>query len=273
MSSGALFVPDRERWLPTDLARGPWDPGALHGGPVAALAARAAEVCEPDPALEVARLSLELLRPVPVAPLTVTARIARPGRKVQIVDVNVSDGDRHLAWGRVLRIRKLDPASEAAAELASRDQSPAADEPGSQVPPGPDRASASAPIAEGYKGFHNGGAELLFSRGEFGKRGPATVWVRLAVPVVPEEEPSPLQRVAAAADFGNGVSSVLDFTRWVFINPDVTVFLLRPMVGEWVCLQAATQLGVPGIGLARSTLWDRSGMVGHSVQSLLVEPR
>ena len=91
--------------------------------------------------------------------------------------------------------------------------------------------------------------------------------------MVPGEEPSPLQRVVAAADFGNGVSAELDFTRYVFINPDLTVYLHRPAVGEWVCLDASTRIGAPGVGLARSALWDTSGPIGHSLQSLLVEPR
>ena len=44
MSDDALFtVLDDGRVQATELARGPWDPDALHGGPVAALAARALE--------------------------------------------------------------------------------------------------------------------------------------------------------------------------------------------------------------------------------------
>ncbi len=109
--------------------------------------------------------------------------------------------------------------------------------------------------------------------GAFDTPGPATVWVRLRVPVVGGHEPSPLQRVAAAADFGNGVSAVLDFARYSFINPDLTVSLSRPAVGVWVCLDAATHTGIPGVALAASTLFDTEGPIGQSVQSLLVEPR
>ena len=109
--------------------------------------------------------------------------------------------------------------------------------------------------------------------GEFGARGPATVWIRLIVPVVPGREPTPLERVAAASDMGNGASSLFDFQSHVFINPDLSVFLDRPAVGEWICLDAATTLGTPGVGLAQSALWDVHGPVGRSIQSLLVERR
>jgi len=278
VTGGSLFVPETadagngNTWLPTDFARGPWDPNALHGGPVAALVAREVERCQPDPHLAVARLSLELVRPVPLTPLQVTASVTRPGRKVQLIDVKVSADGVDVAWARALRIRTLDAGSEDGAELARR--SGEVDSLEHAAPPaGPERGESTPPISGSYTGFHNGGAELRFVAGTFGGRGPSTVWVRLAVPVVNGEEPSPLQRVAAAADFGNGVSSVLDFTRWTFINPDVTTFVAREATGEWICLEAQTQIGTPGIGLARSTLWDRAGRIGQSVQSLFIEPR
>ena len=181
--------------------------------------------------------------------------------------------DPHLEWrtrrglGRALRVR-LQPTG--AEPFRGSGPVPGID-PG--APPGPDAGYRSpAPIGD-YRAFHNTGAELLYVVGHFAKRGPATVWVRLAVPVVPGEEPSPLQRVAAASDFGNGVSSELDFARHIFINPDLTVYVHRPALGEWVCLDASTTIGIPGVGLAESRLWDVHGPIGRSLQSLLVEPR
>ena len=103
--------------------------------------------------------------------------------------------------------------------------------------------------------------------------GPASDWIRLAVPVLPGEVPSPLQRVMGAADFGNGISRVVEFTEAVFINPDLTVHLHRLPVGEWVCLQAASRLEGAGVGLAQSALWDEQGPLGRALQSLLVEAR
>jgi len=217
--------------------------------------------------MKVARITLELLRPVPVAPLEVEASVVRPGRKVQLVDVRVSSGGVDLAWGRALRIRRLESQEAVPGELAARRDDV------ELAPPRPESGMTTEPLVQGYRAFHNSGAELRFVRGEFGSKGPATVWVRLAVGVVPGEEPSPVQRVAAAADFGNGVSSVLDFEHWTFINPDLSVFLERPPVGEWICLEAATRLGEPGIAIAECAIWDLGGRIGRSVQSLLVEPR
>lgn len=272
----ALFVLDGRHVVPCEQARGPWTAEALHGGPVAALVTRAAEACEADPAMQLVRLTLELQRPVPVAPLVLDAVVSRPGRKVQVVDVSLSSDGTEVVRARAVRIRAHEPGAPAGEGLsAMADDGPV---PGTDVaaPAAPDAGAASPmpPIPIGdYRAFHNSGAELRFVAGRFDTRGPASVWVRLAVPVVAGETPSPAQRATAAADFGNGVSSELDFTRYSFINPDLTVSLWRPPAGEWICLEASTHLGTPGVGMAESMLWDERGRVGRSLQSLVVERR
>jgi hypothetical protein len=259
----ALFTRlDGDQVLPGPLARGPWSPDALHGGPVAALLAVAAE-----PALEgmhPARVTVELLRPVPVAPLRVSARVTRPGKKVRLVAAEVTTDDGTLvASATVLGIRRT--------ELAVPDAL-AAD------PPPPPSAAAGAPrgtVSSGpdYDAFHNAGVEHRFVRGSFEVLGPATDWIRLAVPVLADEPTTPLQRVLAAADFGNGISRMADFEDLLFINPDLTVHLHRLPVGEWVCLDAASVFEPHGAGLAQSALWDEQGPIGRSLQSLLLESR
>jgi hypothetical protein len=113
--------------------------------------------------------------------------------------------------------------------------------------------------------------DWLFVRGAFLEPGPATVWMRMQVPLVAGEEPSPLQRVLVAADSGNGVSAELDYHRYLFINTDLSVHLLRPPVGEWVCLDATTR--VDGLGLTDTALWDQRGRIGLAAQTLLVRER
>ena len=265
----ALFQPNGAHMVPTEFARGPWTPDTLHGGPVAALLARAVESVPIDEPMHVSRLTVELLRPVPMTPLSVSVSVSRPGRKVQLVDARISSGERDVAWGRALRIR-LQPLNPDEPDITG--PVPGVDP---NAPPGPGGGHTSpSPIGAGaYRAFHSAGAELRYVAGAFDQLGPATVWVRLAVPVVPGEEPSPLQRVVAASDFGNGVSSELDFAHYVFVNPDLTVYLHRPAVGEWICLDASTRIGVPGVAVAESALWDTRGPIGCSAQSLLVERR
>jgi hypothetical protein len=269
----ALFHPDGDRWMPSEFARGPWSPDALHGGPVAALIAGGVEECPSDEPMDVLRLTVELLRPVPLAPLSMAATVSRPGRKVQLIDVRIFAADRDLAWGRALRIRRLaDDSTDATAlaEFIAEESVPGRDP---EAPSGPEDGTRSPEPIRQYTAFHSAGAELRYLAGDFSRPGPSVVWVRLAVPVVPGQDPTPLQRVAAASDFGNGVSSILDFERYLFINPDLSIHLQRPAIGEWICLDARTALATPGVGLAQSVLWDIHGPIGRSLQSLLVERR
>ncbi|HXQ22663.1 MAG TPA: thioesterase family protein [Candidatus Acidoferrales bacterium] len=258
----AVFFRDGDRFVPTELARGPWTPQAQHGGAPAGLLARAVERFEGGETMFVARLTIELLRPVPISPLSIDARFARPGRKVQLVVASLSSGDTEVARVTALRIRRVEMPLPA-------------DLPRAAPPPGPHSGTASLPpwaAAVGYPAFHSRAVEHRFVSGSFERPGPATDWIRLRVPLVDGEPTSPLCRVAAASDFGNGVSWVLDRADgYSFINPDLTVYLHRLPAGEWVCLEAVTRVEAEGVGLAESTLYDEHGPIGRAVQSLIVE--
>jgi Thioesterase-like superfamily len=255
-----LFEPEGDLLVPTELARGPWSPDALHGGPVAAAVARSVERAGDD-GLAIVRVTLELLRPVGMAPLEVRTRIARPGRRVQVFETVVTQDGVEVTWARSLRIR-VDPSLPAIEPTVPEDVAP--DGPGHGVP--------MESGIEGYRAFHNQGMELRFVRGRFERPGPAAAWFRFRYPVVAGESPTPVQRAVAAADFGNGIGAELAFGTAVFINPDLTVSLHRPPVGEWVCVDARTRFGSPGVGAAESALWDTEGRIGRAVQNLYVEP-
>lgn len=259
-ASDALFVSDGNRFIPGLAARGPWSPEAQHGGAPAALLATCLERAGGGD-MHPARLTLELLRPVPIAPLTVETAITRPGRKVQIVEARLRAGDTEVARASLLRIRRaalpLPPMERAA------------------PPPAPAAGADGAPpwIESTWRpAYHRDAVEHRFVAGSFEVPGPATDWIRLRVPVVAGEPPTPLARLMAAADFGNGVSWVLHRTDgWQFINPDLTVYLHRLPAGEWVCLDAVSYMEPHGVGLAESRLFDETGPLGRATQSLLLE--
>ncbi len=257
----SLFEPAGGRFVPTELARGPWSPDALHGGPVAALLARLAARVDADQPMHPARLTIELLRPVPLAPLTAMTRVVRPGRKVQLVEATLHSATHEVARVTMLRIRTETLAlPPGLGDVA--------------VFPGPSEAT---PLRPGFDGglvaFHTHATEHRGVRGSWHEPGPIVDWIRLRYPVLPDETPSALERVAAVADFGNGVSWVVPFDEWSFINPDLTIALHRLPAGEWVCLEAVTLPGPHGVGLAESALHDERGRIGRAVQSLLLERR
>lgn len=273
-SGDVLFLPDGDRWVATALARGPWDPRHCHGGPVSALLARALEHVDADgsteePSWQLARLSIELTRPVPVGrPLAVETVVERPGRKVSLVAAVLFDGETEVARVRALRIRheQIDlPADLVVPE---------------DVPPGTPEQGRRQRVewaSDDAPAFHRDACEQRVVEGGWNEPGPISVWIRLLVGVVPGEAPSGVQRVVAAADFGNGVSGALPYERYVYINPDLTVHLLRPPQGEWVGMRSASYYGSgatsSGAGMAESALFDRAGRLGRGVQSLFVAPR
>jgi hypothetical protein len=251
----AFYELDGERLVPSELTRGPWDPGAQHAGPPSALVARAIERCEARAGVRVGRITLEILRPVPLAPLSVAARMVRPGRSVELLEASLSGPDGELVRARAWRVQageqRLDVADEA--------------------PPGPGDGEPRDFFPTGEEiGYHTA-MEYRFVAGGFLEPGPATVWMRPRVALVAGEEITPLQRVFVAADSGNGVSAALDWRRFIFINTDLTVHLLRQPAGEWICLDAVTH--VDGLGLTDTALFDERGRIGRAAQTLLVRPR
>ena len=139
-------------------------------------------------------------------------------------------------------------------------------------PPGPD-AGWTGPLPGLHRPrFATDAVEVRFIAGAFGG-GPATAWFRLIRPLVTAEEPTPLQRLAAAADFGAGLSSTLPRERYLFINTDLTLYVEREPVGEWICLDSQTRIASGGVGGTESVLYDLRGRVGRATQALLIAPR
>jgi hypothetical protein len=259
----AIFLPDGpDRFVPTELARGPWDPGAQHGGAPAALLARAFERVETDAPMAIVRLGYEFLRPIPLAPLTLETTVTRPGRRVQLLAASLRAEDQEVARASALRIRSDDvPAPPPAAATAP-----------------PATPADSAPIdspwpEEAPPMFARDAMEIRFARGAFAATGPAFAWFRLNVPLVPEEAPSPLQRLAAAGDFGNGIAAAVPWSTHVFINPDLTLYIERLPQGAWVGLDAETRLTSHGTGVSDTVLHDEHGRIGRAQQALYVAER
>ncbi len=221
----AFFVPQGDAYAPTELTRGPWDPDSQHAGPPAALLGREIERLDGEGARQVGRITFEILRAVPIAPLRVEARVARPGRSVELVEASLSDSDGEVIRATAWRLRSAE--IELPAGLSSVDgpgligTSPSTLRPGF-APPGVEEARPGTFPPTGHDVGYHTAMEYRFVRGDFGIPGPALVWMRMRQPLVAGEEPSPLQRVLVAADSGNGVSATLDWGRYLFINVDLT---------------------------------------------------
>lgn len=255
----SFYVADGAAFVPTGLTRGPWSPDHQHAGPPSALLAAVVERGLPRD-MVVTRLTVELLRPIPIAPLRVAVAPLRTGRKVHWLTADLSDAadGGPLARAHALCIRRAPLALPVSGD-------PVAD----PVAAPADSRSFKFDFFTGDVGYHTG-MELRLARGTFGS-GNVAVWMRMRQPLLEGEAPSPLQRVMIAADSGNGVSMALDPRKFTFVNPDLTVYLHRRPAGEWICLDARTIPQERGIGIADTRLLDEQGPIGRSVQSLVID--
>lgn len=268
---GHLFTRAEGTVAATALARGPWSPDALHGGPVAALLAHELQAVESPVPLFPARLTMELHRPVPFGPLRVETTVVRPGRRVRVVEVTLRADDD----GRVLARASLGQVERRAVELPDDLEHVNGPE---RRPPAPEQLpripAPDAPRADSRAHFHSDAVVHRTETALLTSRGRATDWTRVTAELFPGEALNRFERVVAAADFGNGLSAVLPFDDYRFLNTDLSVHLFRLPVDDWVCLDAVTRIGLePGtgsVGQAESALFDRRGRIGRAMQTLLV---
>jgi acyl-coenzyme A thioesterase PaaI-like protein len=259
----AFYLPDgaaqdgTERFLSTEHTNGPWGSGLQHGGPPSALLARALERMPSEGARFVGRVTVDLWGPVPVEPLTVTTQVQRPGRSVELVSAQLCASERLVARASAWRFPAL-PASP---------RTPPAD-----VPAGPEHGREQPRPASWHGGYLDA-VEWRWVHGAVTEPGPATVWMRPRVALVHGEPMTPLQRLLACADSASGAAAALDPAEWAFLNTELSVHLVRPLEGDWVCVDAETTLAGTSTGLAAARLLDPGGLVGRSAQSLLVTAR
>lgn len=255
----AIYRVEGDRVAVSPNAAGPWDPGMQHGSPPASLVVWAAERIPTAVPMRITRVTVDLMRPVPLTPLTLQTEILREGRKIQLCAVTLRAEGVAVVAGSVLKIRtqELDLPSDIA-----------------ELPldlPGPDQSReekadfSSSPFVTGLS--------LRAARGQFGVRGPGAIWYRVDRPLVDGCSISQAMRAVVAADFCNGTSAALDFREWTFLNADLTVSMMREPRGDWILLNAESWIGPEGAGLAMARLADRCGYFGRVVQSLVIEKR
>jgi hypothetical protein len=252
---------DGSEWFfPTDLARGPWDPDACHGGPPTGLLVRALE--RAVPAMRLARISVDLGRTVPMAGFTIVSEVTRTGRTTANSTAAILDADgkvRTTATGVHLAVTDV-PLFEGPF-----------DNHGTVTPRLADSTPGEFPLRRAthdWRGFRDA-AEVRYPRGEDNRPGLTTVWMR-TVPLLPDEEMSPFQRISPLADSSNAFGRNTEPERFQFINTDLVIALHRDPIGEWLGSRSGSTWQPTGSGLADALLFDDQGPVGWALQMLLV---
>jgi hypothetical protein len=268
MTESAMFERDGERFTPTLASQGPWDPTTLHGGPIAALLARETERADLDAEMRVGRLTIDLLRPVPMHPLMLRHEIVRQGRQIAIVDTTMWWDDRLVARASALFVLTDHKVRSSTRKRIAGEGPPI---PGKDFNPRDEFKSA---VLEGFEvpGFAQS-IELHRIVGDVRGGAPTVAWSCLKLPLVAGEETSPLQLLCCIGDFTSGLGNYVNMLSYTSPNADLSFNLVRYPRGEWIGMDAATVVGDDGIAQSRSRMFDEDGFVGSSTATLVVAPR
>lgn len=209
--------------------------------------------------MRLARVAVDILRPVPVGTVTVSTRTVRPGKRVALLEAVMQAGGQEVLRAQGWCIAR----SDGLPVIARPEVPPAIPDPPAKTP------SFHGMYTDGYVSA----IDWRFASGSFDQLGPCKAWGRPRIPLLPGEDPSPMARTLLVADSGSGISATLDPARFIFINVDLTVVLQRDPAGEWVLLDAVTTMGGNGTGLCETLLYDGTGVVGSAAQTLLVAQR
>ena len=287
-----LFRLDGETLVPTDLVRGPWDHGLQHGGAVCgalgwAMGRKLVDAAAPDqPPSQLCRLTTEILRPVPVAPLRFRTDVVRHGKRSQVIGAELLADDRPVAratsqWATPQAATEEDGSTN---ESGPADGAGPADtstltrwlrtEGDPAVPRRPVTVTDPGASDIGYPrpGFNCDAFELRCLVGSTEEPGPGIVWARLRGPVVEGHQATTADRLATVADLANAVGWDLSPNEAPMINPDLTLQLLRYPRGEWICLDAEGKVSAAGIGMMETTLWDGDGRFGRVLSTMVESP-
>jgi hypothetical protein len=258
----ALFVRRGDEYVATELTQGPWNPEHQHGGPVCALLATVVERVPSLVPMRCGRLTVDLMRTVPVAALRARARVVREGKRVQLVEAALEHDGVEVARASALRVR-IGSTPNALTLPRRPDESP---------PRLPEAHKGSALELAGrpVPGFIRA-IDIDRVVGGLGTGAPAIVWYRLRVPLIAGEETSPLARLATFADFTSGSANFLPVAEWSSINADVSMNVLREPVGAWIAVDAVAHAAGDGIGHSRASFYDIEGFIGSGATTQIVD--
>jgi hypothetical protein len=256
-AADALFVPNGDHYLPTHFTEGPWDPEAQFGGAPAALMTTLVEDTPTLVPMRIARLTVDLLRPVPLTPLRASAQVVREGKRVQVVDATLWSEDVVVARASALRERLVDlgpveiPTGENPVELPEAPQPDALEMYPGRNPPGSRWA-----------------VEYLHE--DRGGHFREPMWVRLRVAVVAGRPASPMTQLAYIADLASGIGTGHG-QGMRSINADLSINVLRYPVGGWISLTGTSLINRDGIGHSFATASDTGGVVANLALARLID--
>lgn len=261
----ALFLKEGDVYTPTRYAHGPWSPELVHGGSTGGLMAYILEQCAPNPEMRMVRTTLDMFRPVPMAPLRAATKVLREGRRLQMVEATLyAEG---MAVARSVGVRMKITNVKISEEIEKQEL----------VPDGPEglheiNLSGSASNSNERLPGLNSNIQIRRLSGFDGK-GAGSAWFKAPIAVVEGVENSAFTHLGIISDFGNGLGQLFLPGTMGAINGDINLYLHRNPLGEWLALRSKTIMTETGIGVVNSNIFDTSGLVAQCHQAVMVQVR
>src|SRR5690606_4066262 len=269
MKPTALFELHNDALHPTELTRGGWTDDAQHGSPPAGILGRAVEMVPTAVPMQVVRFTVDLFRAVPLVPLSISTELVRDGRRIQVVDASLHAGGLEVGRARALKVRLTDLPGEDLAGTAGDDE-----------PPHPAPEDLERLDWNGVFGVygdllrvHTDAVEIRSYDDSIVRADPILTSCLRECAVAAVEVMTSIQSLTVMADLDNGNSQALDPLKWLFVNPDITLYVYRLPRGEWIGMRSKVHQGAHGIGVTETAVYDRDGRVGHISQAQILDLR
>jgi hypothetical protein len=256
MPNEPFFRKENDRFQPTRAGVGPWDPNSLHGRLIAGLLGHEIERLHGAPEYLPARLTVDMYRLPDLSPVEVTTRVVRDGYRIKVIDAEfISNG---VSCGR------------ATCQLLRKTENPAGNV--WQRPAWDAPKPADIPEPEDRRGGMGGMWTVRPISGAFGSLGVRKLWMAEVRELVEGEPLTPFVRVAVAADFTSPFANAGD-QGLGYINSDVTLYLHREPVSEWVGFEVFNHGATAGVAIGECILHDEQGPIGSASCTALAQKR
>lgn len=246
---------DTATYRSTIHAQGAWNIGEQHMAPATGLLVHEILGFVPREHVRIVRLSLDIIGFIPGGEFTVTTRMVRPGRTIELVEATLEAHGRTSIVARAWRLLTGDTSAVEAIQEPTI--------------PGPDEMP-SWTLKQRWGGGYISSLEGRHAQDSV--PGHARAWLSNELPMVAGEASVDLVKLLGMVDTANGVSLALDPEHWLFPNLDLQIHLFREPSGHWLGLETRQSVGADGVGLTSSILHDVQGPFGRAEQILTIRP-
>ncbi|MEC4763426.1 acyl-CoA thioesterase domain-containing protein [Mycobacterium sherrisii] len=222
----------------------------MSGHVVGGILAWALEGSVDDPALQPARLTVDLPAPAALEPFELRTQVHHERRRLRLAEVTL--------------IQRGEPVARASALFLRRGQQPDGrvwSQP-IQMPQLPTEPDGTHPTL--FLRTYGWGGELQNPDPDWDTAGPKYTWLHETRPLIDDEPLTPFTRAALCADVTAAIAN-WGTKALQFINVDYTLALSRLPEGPHIGLAALTHYSDDGVANGSAVVVDRKGPVGSAV--------